>query len=479
MNQEAIFQRLLQLITRYVQEQQTGPFVQYLEPRALQRHLAFDQPEAPGDWDQVFAWVEQYLAHAVKTAHPGYVNRMWAGANLPSIVGDIVTAITNTSACTFETAPVSTLMEQYMLGTMLDLAGYAGGAGQMTTGSSNANMIAMMAARNAINAQIKTKGLFQQREIYGFVNADAHYSMDRAANILGLGVDHLIKIPVDEHGRMSLAALEQQLDKITTGGGLPFFVAATAGTTVRGAYDPLPPLLALRDRYKFWLHVDGAWGGAVVFDQNLRQHFLPGLDRTDSFTLDFHKMLGATLMCNVLLFNKPGVFLKEVCSAGDESYIFRDGDDGQVRDLGTLSLQCGRRVDSLKWFLDWKYYGQAGFAARVANYLELCRYAEEQIRQTGELEMVVPRESFNVCFRFRTPAAIVPAAFNIGLRERMHRRGQYLVGTGYVNGELTLRLLITNSNVGRGEIDAFLQTVVSTGRELLAEQGWGMNRRSD
>lgn len=470
MDQEILFQRLQQLIARYTQDQHTGPFVQYLEPDDLQRQLALDRFDQPGDWDQIFAWVEQYLTYAVKTAHPGYVNRMWAGANLPSIVGDIITAVTNTSACTFETAPVSTLMEQYMLKTMLGLVGYAGGVGQMTTGSSNANMIAMMAARNAIKPLIKDKGLFQQAELFGFVNADAHYSMDRAANILGLGIDHLLKIPVDEHGRMSLPALEQELARVAAAGGLPFFVAATAGTTVRGSYDALPPLLALRDRYGFWLHVDGAWGGAVVFDENLRQHYLPDLDRTDSFTLDFHKMLGATLMCNVLLFNRPAVFLKEVCSAGDESYIFRQGPDGQVRDLGTLSLQCGRRVDSLKWFLDWKFYGQAGFTARVNTYLALCRYAEEQVGQIDELEMVVPRESFNVCFRFRTPPAIANALFNQTLRERMHHRGQYLVGTGYVNGELTLRLLITNINVGQKEIDAFLQTVVSTGRELLAEQ---------
>ena len=470
MDQEILFQRLLQLITRYTQDQQTGPFVQYLEPDDLQRQLALDTFDQPGDWDQIFTWVEQYLAYAVKTAHPGYVNRMWAGANLPSIVGDIITAVTNTSACTFETAPVSTLMEQYMLKTMLGLVGYAGGVGQMTTGSSNANMIAMMAARNAIKPSIKDQGLFRQGELFGFVNADAHYSMDRAANILGIGIDHLFKIPVDEHGRMSLPALEQELARVAAAGGLPFFVAATAGTTVRGSYDPLPPLLALRDRYGFWLHVDGAWGGAVVFDQNLRQQYLPGLDQTDSFTLDFHKMLGATLMCNVLLFNKPGAFLKEVCSAGDESYIFRDGPDGQVRDLGTLSLQCGRRVDSLKWFLDWKFYGQAGLAERVNTYLDLCRYAEEKVGQMDALEMVVSRESFNVCFRFRTPPAIDSAQFNKTLRERLHRRGQYLVGTGYVNGELTLRLLITNINVGHREIDAFLQTVVSTGRELLTGQ---------
>jgi glutamate/tyrosine decarboxylase-like PLP-dependent enzyme len=158
-----------------------------------------------------------------------------------------------------------------------------------------------------------------------------------------------------------------------------------------------------------------------------------------------------------------------VCSAGDESYIFREGDDGEVRDLGTMSLQCGRRVDSLKWFLDWKFYGQAGLAARVEKYLELCHYAEEQIAQSDDLELVVPRESFNLCFRFRPPQGGELAAFTTALRNRLHRSGQTLVGTGLVNGELVMRLLITNVNVDKPEIDAFFRAVISTGRAMLAE----------
>ena len=227
---------------------------------------------------------------------------------------------------------------------------------------------------------------------------------------------------------------------------------------------------SLRDQYKFWLHVDGAWGGAVVFSDRLRARFLPHLEQADSFTLDFHKMLGTSLMCNVLLFNQRPDILRQVCSAGDESYIFREGDNGEIRDLGTQSLQCGRRVDSLKWFLDWKFYGREGLAERVEHYLELCAYAEAQVQQAAELEMVVPRESFNVCFRFRPPAPIPAAAFNQELRERMHRTGRSLVGTGFVNGELVLRLLITNINVDKSEIDTFFRAVIETGRELLAER---------
>ena len=470
MEQEKIFERLLSIITRYYQDREQGRFVDYLDPDDLHRLLDLEGGQQTEDWEQIFSWVEKYLTHAVKTSHPSYLNRMWAGANLPSVIGEMVTAITNTSACTYETAPVSTLMEKYMLRTMLDLVGFKNGTGQMTTGSSNANMIAMMAARNAVNPAIKQNGLFRQPELFAFVNEDAHYSMDRAANIIGLGTEHLVKIPVDEHGRMRLPDLEQRIVAIVADGGIPFFVGATAGTTVRGSYDQLQPLLALRDRYNFWLHVDGAWGGAVIFSDPLRQQYLPHLELADSFTLDFHKMLGTALMCNVLLFNNRPSVLKEVCSAGDESYIFREGDDGDVRDLGTLSLQCGRRVDSLKWFLDWKFYGQHGLARRIENYLDLCRYAAEQVQLCGELAMVVPRESFNICFRFQTPGGIPIEPFNRDLRDRMHRQGARLVGTGYVNGQLTLRLLITNVNVGKPEIDSFLQTVIETGQHLLAER---------
>ncbi len=469
MEQEEIFERLLHILEQYSQKQKHGQFVEYLDPAELRKELLLEEQEGGEDWDQLFGWVEQYLRYAVKTTHPSYVNRMWAGANLPSIIGEMVTAVTNTSACTYETAPVSTLMEKYMLEVMLKLVGFTNGVGQMTTGSSNANMIAMMAARNLVNSNVKEAGLFGQQELFAFVNANAHYSMDRAAAILGIGIRHLKKIPFDRRGRMDSVALEQKLEEVIAAGGVPFFVAATAGTTVRGAYDPLAPLLALRDKYGFWLHVDGAWGGAAIVSDTLRAEFLQGVEQADSFTVDFHKMLGAALMCNVLLFNKRANILKEICSAGDESYIFRQEPGEEIRDLGTLSLQCGRRVDALKWFLDWKFYGRLGFAHRIEEYLELCRYAEQYVNKTPELEMVVPRESFNVCFRYKVPQGLDANEFNRRLRETMHYQGTSLVGTAYVNQVFTLRLLITNKNIDIDAIDRFMQGVVTTGNSLLAQ----------
>lgn len=468
MNENDILRRGFTVLEQYHSSQKDGKFVDYTSPRDLQKILQLDDPESEGDWDKLFTWMEQYLEYGVKSAHPSFVNRMWAGANLPSMLGEMAVAMSNTSSCTFESAPVSTLMEKYMIRQMLELVGFHHGEGQMTTGSSNANMIAMMCARNLAGEQVKNAGLFGQQELFAFVNSDAHYSMDKASNILGIGTDHLIKVPVNARGEMEADVLEKAIASVVTSGGKPFFVAATAGTTVRGAYDPIEPILKLRETYKFWLHVDGAWGGAAVMSDTLRDRFLPGLREADSFTWDFHKMLGSSLMCNILLLNHSAHTFGTVLAGGDGSYLFRDTDDNDVQDLGSVSLQCGRRVDSLKWFLDWKYFGKKGFGQRIENYLELCQYAEECVNSIPELELVAPRVSFNICFRYKVTEHMADD-FNQELRTRLYKRGLALVGLAYVKEKLVLRLLITNTNVGRDEIDTFFSELVAIGKELVGE----------
>lgn len=471
MDQERIFKRLADLLEKYQHDQYTGDFLALHDQQQLRQALELEQHEGSHDWDHIFDWVEKYLAYAVKTQHPGFVNRMWSGANLPSIIGEMVAAATNTSACTYESAPVSTLMEKYMLQAMLDIVGFRRGEGQMTTGSSNGNMIAMMAARMYACPEVKQGGVTGCRPLYACVNEEAHYSFDKAANILGIGIDHLLKVPVTPRGEMDVAALEQMLGEVQAAGGRVFFVAATAGTTVRGSYDAIAPLVALRDRYQFWLHVDGAWGGAAIFSERLRGQFLGSVELADSFTWDFHKMLGAALMCNVLLINNRPHTLGQVCSGGDESYLFHDEEDNEVCDLGAVSLQCGRRVDSLKWFLDWKYYGRVGLARRVERFYELAVYAEQWVERSDTLEMVFPRTSFNVCFRMIHDENEVNA-FNLALRTRLYREKISLVGYATINSVLFLRLLITNRLARRTDIDRFFTTLLECGRTMKQEARW-------
>jgi sulfinoalanine decarboxylase len=414
--------------------------------------------ENPQSWQALFAWVEKYLDYSPNTSHPNFANRMWSGANAPSIVGEIIVALSNTSACTFESAPVATLMETYMLEQMLEIVGFKRGEGQMTTGSSNANMIAMMVARNQVLDNVKQQGLFQQQSLYAFVNEDAHYSLDKAVNILGIGTQHLIKIPTLDNGSINTLILAEKIEAIKNKGGKVFFVCATLGTTVRGAYDNITDLLALKRKHSFWLHGDGAWGGAAMMSDRLKDKFLLDMQYLDSFTMDFHKMLGSSLMCNFLLLNHQNL-LSCTCADGDNSYIFRDNEV----DLGVASLQCGRRVDSLKWFLDWKFYTHQGFADRVENYYQLAQFSEDFINQSAELEMATQRISFNLCFRFKADNANV---FNQQLRETLFEQEAALLSLAYIGEKLVFRLLIANINLDKIKLIALFKRLIKTGMEL-------------
>lgn len=469
MQEQDIFTVIHQRLNEYRQQQsENDKLIDYQTPDHLKKILELDA-DTTGDWQAVLDWVEKYLQHSVRSGHPGFVNRMWAEANLPSVIGEIVTAVTQTSACTYESAPVAVLLEQYMFTTILELVGFTDGEAQMTTGSSNANMIAMLAARNAAAADIKLQGMRQAPEMTAYVSADAHYSLDKAANILGIGTTNLIKVPINPAGAMDTNALASLLADAEKNQQLPFFVCGTAGTTVRGAYDSIPELLKLREKYKFWLHIDAAWGGGALLDAELKSKFLPSVEQVNSLTWDFHKMLGTALMCNVLMINSDRQHLSRSCGAGDGSYLFRDTDAETFTDPGTSSLQCGRRVDALKWFLDWKFYGQRGLADRVNNFLELAAYAEQCIKNHPALELMVPRQSFNLCFRYTHQNITDLDTLNQSLRTKLYQTGQSLVGMAWIDEQMVLRWLSSNPHLSHASIDTFFAELVKTGDELVAQ----------
>ena len=461
MDEENIFEKIVELLQDY-NNNKSDHLVTHQSYDALSTILDVEK-ESVGQWGDIYKWVEQYLKYSINTSNPNFVNRMWSGANLPSIIGEVIVAATNTSTCTYESAPVATILERYMINEMLALVGFENGSGQMTTGSSNGNMISMMVARNRVTESVKKEGLFSHAKLFAFVNEDAHYSLDKAANIIGIGTNQLVKIKTHEDGSIVADDLEKAIEKVIQADGIPFYVCATLGTTVKGAFDSISNLVGLRDKYKFWLHGDGAWGGASLVSDRLKDKLLKDVEQLDSFTMDFHKMLGSSLMCNFLLLNHRHLLTK-TCADGDNSYIFRDDD----YDSGHSSLQCGRRVDSLKWFLDWKFYGKEGFSDRVENYYELAKFAEQYINKSDVLEMVSRRASFNVCFRYKSKNNDADTFIN-KLRETLYEEQKALLALAYVDNKLIFRLLISNTNINKETLESLFNTIENTGNRLQQE----------
>lgn len=420
----------------------------------------------------ILHYIEKYISHAVKTDHPQFLNRMWTWANPAGIAGEIIAALQQTSACTYESAPVSTLMEKHMISTIADIVWFKNWEWQMTTGSSNANMIAMMIARNLANNWVKSNGLFQSEELFWFVNKESHYSFDNAANTLWIGSEHLIKVPVNSSWEMNIESLEELLENYSLK-WKTFFVAATAWTTVRWAYDNIEEILKLKEKYNFWLHVDWAWWWPAFFSDKLRKKYLSWLENVDSFCFDFHKMPWVALISNMFLINNRKWVLKYSCWNWNTDYIFKWESQEHFKtendfwDLWVWSLQCWRRVDSLKLFLDWKYYGQKGFAEKVERYLDLCEYAENLINKHPKLEMTFERMSFNTCFHYITQDISIQNDVNKKVRDELYNRGLSLVWSATIDNKFFLRLLICNENVSEKDIDIFFENVVSIWDEIV------------
>ena len=158
--------------------------------------------------------------------------------------------------------------------------------------------------------------------------------------------------------------LDKEIQNSIDSGFNPFFVGATAGTTVRGCFDPIQDIAKVCKKYKVWFHIDASWGGSVLLSKK-HKHLLKGSENADSLTWCQHKAMAQPLMCTLALFKNPDI-LADLNDVEGTEYLFHD-DNKKTFDLGKYSLQCGRRVDALKLWLSWKYYGDSGYEKNINN----------------------------------------------------------------------------------------------------------------
>jgi len=439
-------------------------FFHYKWEKELTELLELDKDIKSHDLDEIFKYVEKYLNYSIDTDNKMFLNRMWSWANKPSIIGDITSALTNTSACTYESAPVSTIMEKYTLNEIWSHIWFTNFDSQMTTWSSNANMLAMMIARNFYNKDIKTKWFLWSKPMFAFVNQESHYSLDKAANLLWIWTDNLIKISTYSDGSMNIEELEKQLIKFREL-WICFMVVATAWTTVRWAYDSIERLLFLKQKYDFWLHVDWAWWWSAVFSEKLRNKCLYKIEEVNSFTFDFHKMLNSWLICNVFFINNNKWLLHNNCKSWTDDYIFNKQDEV---DLGESSIQCGRKVDALKLFLDFKYYQIKWLWEKVEYYYDMIRYAEWIINNSSKLKLLYKASMFNLCFVYESDND--QNKLNKEIRDNLYKWEKAIIGSCTLDGQYFLRLLVANENVDKNSIDAFFKLFIETGDNILTKQ---------
>jgi glutamate decarboxylase len=263
--------------------------------------------------------------------------------------------------------------------------------------------------------------------------------------------------------------LEKLVQRAKNEGRTPFYVNSTAGTTVLGSYDPFEAISVICKRHNLWLHIDGSWGGPAIFSQS-HKHKLAGCHLADSVAVNPHKMMGTPVTCSFLLGPDLRVFHRaNTLPAG---YLFHEEhEDGEVWDLADLTLQCGRRGDSLKLALSWIYYGSAGFESQIDHAFEIAVYFATEVSRREDFVLVSenPPPCLQVCFYFAKGGRLDSKKEEN--TRRTARIVQALIGRGfmvdYAPGEKgSFFRVVVNSQTRRGTVDGLIKAIEEVGSEM-------------
>nr|CAD7462806.1 unnamed protein product [Timema tahoe] len=285
--------------------------LEFHHPADMWKLLDLEIPERGLTLQQLIDDCSKTLKYQVRTGHPRFFNQLSCGLDLVSMAGEWLTATANTNMFTYEIAPVFILMEHVVMEKMREVIGFKGGDSILAPGGSVSNLYAFLAARHKMFPYYKEKGLssipgqlvmYTSDQVRNIKNC--HYSVKSCASVGGLGTDNCIEVPSDDRGRMIPEELERLVLERKSRGHIPFFVNATSGTTVLGAFDPLEPIADICQKYRMWLHVDAAWGGGLLLSRKYRHPRLTGIERADSVTWNPHKLMGTLLQCSTIHFKE-------------------------------------------------------------------------------------------------------------------------------------------------------------------------------
>ena len=397
------------------------------------------------DITRLTAALDAVVGASVRSSHPMFMNQLYAGIDPIGLAGEWASSALNANVHTYEVAPILTEIERAMLAKVAKLwrGENADGSapshdGLFVPGGSIANLYSMVLARERACPEAKKTGM--PPGYVGFCSEQSHYSYKKCAHLVGLGMDNMIKVDCGKDGAMLPGALRKAIADARATGKKPFYVGATAGTTVLGAYDPFDAIADVCAEHGVWLHVDGAWGGAAMLSRK-HKHLMKGAERADSFCWNPHKMLGIPLQCSIVLSREPGQFM--AANAYKADYLFQPDKNNTDRDLGDRTIQCGRKADALKLWLAWKYRGDAGWEELVDWCFSLAKFVESEVTSdtTGAWALASEAQCSNVGFWYVPPrlrpfnkdtatpeqfAAISKIAPK--LKDRMQRSGEALIG---------------------------------------------------
>ncbi|TMN87170.1 putative pyridoxal-dependent aspartate 1-decarboxylase [Pseudoalteromonas phenolica] len=379
--------------------------------------------------------MEQLVAHSVHTASPSFIGHMTSA--LPHFVLPLSKLMVglNQNLVKIETSKAFTPLERQVLGMMHHLAYGADESfyskwmhsaktslGAFCSGGTIANITALWIARNCLLKPqgdfkgINSQGLVAAMLHYGYkglavlVSERAHYSLGKAADVLGIGRDNFIAVKTSDNNKVDVQAMREKALKLEAQGIKVMALVGVAGTTETGNIDPLNEMADLAQELNCHFHVDAAWGGATLLSANART-LLAGIERADSITIDAHKQMYVPMGAGMVLFKDPHA---TDAIEHHAEYILRKGS----KDLGSHTLEGSRPGMAMLVHACLRVIGRQGYEMLIDKGIAKAKYFAELIKQEEDFELVSEPELCLLTYRY-VPRAIKFAIANASEEEKI------------------------------------------------------------
>jgi len=415
--------------------------------------------ESPGDIGTLLDIVRNHVDQSgINPASGGHLGYIPGGGIYFSALGDYLADVMNRYAGVYFAGPGAVRLENLLIDWMAGVVGYPSSAvGNLTSGGSVANLMGIVAARDA--AGIKAKDIAKS---VVYLTTQVHHSVDKALRIAGLAECVVRHVAMDGKFRMDAGALERTIVKDKKDGLRPFLVIASAGTTDVGAVDPLDNVGEIAKRHGIWFHCDAAYGGFFVLCDEGKKA-LRGMESSDSLVMDPHKGLFLPYGTGAILVKDKNALYNAF--KYEASYLADALKGGDTLSPADLSPELTKHFRGLRMWLPLKLAGVAPFRAAVEEKMLLARYFHEKIREISGFEAINYPDLSVVAFRY-VPKKGDANVFNQELLRHIHNDGRVFLSGTKLNGKYVLRVAIVVFRTHKETIDLALQVLNEGVRRL-------------
>ena len=447
-------------IADYYEQIESLPVLAQVEPGQIRAGLPSHPPQKGEPFDQILRDVtDRILPGVTHWQSPNFFAYFPANASGPAILGDLLSSGLGVQGMLWATSPSCTELETHVLDWLVDMLDLprkflssSTGGGVIQDTASSAALCALLAARERATKCRSNEQGYGGR-LVAYASNQAHSSIEKGVKIAGVGRQHLRLIEVDDKFAMRSDLLVRQIEEDREAGLIPFFVAATVGTTSSNGLDPIAEIGRLCRENKIWLHVDGAMAGTAALCPEYRW-IHEGLDMADSYCFNPHKWMFTNFDCDCFFVADRSILIQTL-SILPEYLRNQATESGAVIDYRDWHIPLGRRFRALKLWFVIRHYGIEGLQYHIRQHIQAAQEFANWVADDDRFELAVAPPLNLVCFRHREGDE-----FNERLLAGLNRGGEVYLTHTKLADRFTLRMAIGGTWTQRRHVETAWRKIV-------------------